>query len=120
MTEQEIVIVFENCEAESVSEDQVAFLHIAGITESITFSPHGGLIKSKTAESLHMGIHAPSLGLVARCQKYKDITQIVMDDTTYHIKWEGDSDYENPNQSVCLRSGVLDIVVRQPEVWEFD
>lgn len=119
MIEDDVVLVFENCEVARVPKDKITFLNIGNITESISFTPSKGVSVFKNASELHLSIEFPDQELVARCFKYKDITQVELEGVVYHMEWPDGHDYENPNQQARYWNDIFAIIITKESFDEF-
>lgn len=114
----DVTLVFENCEIAVIPKENISWLGLSGVTESVYFNKYSeGVLKN--AAEFTIGIEHPEYDTVERCLKYQDITQIDYNGTTYHIEWPEGSTWYNPNQiTEVKRGGVLVIYVNKEKVDE--
>ena len=93
-------IVFENCEVAEVSVDNITYMNLWGVTDSISYSRYQKRTDVfKHVKGFNVGIRA-SCPLRDRCLQYKDITQIVWEGETYFMKWKDHGIDENEYQTI--------------------
>ena len=108
-------IVFENCEVAEVSLDNITYMNLWGVTDSISYSRYQKRTDVfKHAEGFNVGIRA-SCPLRDRCLQYKDITQIVWEGETYFMNWKDYDIDENEYQTVHIGEddGVIHINISE-------
>ena len=108
-----LTIVFENCEVMDVSKEQVTYMNIWGITESLNYSQFNKrTVVLKHVKGFNIGINSPESSLVDRCLQYKDITQIRWEGITYFMNWADDESDENSYQTVNVSdNGIMHIAI---------
>lgn len=111
-------IVFENCEEVEVSVDNITYMNLWGVTDSISYSHYQKRTDVfKYVEGFNAGIRA-SRGLIERCLQYKDIAQIVWEGQTYFMNWKDHNLDENEYQTIHVDedTGVMHINISKEEL----
>lgn len=81
---------FENCEAIDIAPEDVTFLHMSGITDSMTYSSRYQNAY-KTAAYVRLGLN--NRPEYRRILLYNDVVCMDIDGVTYYVKWhEGDEE----------------------------
>lgn len=106
-------IIFENCESVFVAPKQVSYMNIWGITESLNYSQYNEkTVVHKHVKGFNVGIRYTNSGIIDRCLKYKDITQIQWEGQTYFMNWADDESDENSYQTVNISdNGIMHIAI---------
>lgn len=98
MINEDMQLVFENCEFAHIKKEQVETLRLGGITQDIIYSPMGRKVTT-TAKSLYLVVRNPEQKLVERCFKWQDITYLAVGCEEYRIEWgKGSCEQENLRQ----------------------
>ena len=108
-------IVFENCEVAEVRVDNITYMNLWGVTDSISYSRYQKRTNTfKNVKGFNAGIKFDSY-LVERCLKYKDITQIIWEGQTYFMNWKDYDIDENEYQTVHIDEddGVIHINISE-------
>jgi len=112
MVNEDVTVMFENCETITLSGDSISVLWFGGVTEDVSYTAKGPQVM-RVAKGLYLCVENPSIEFIARCKQWKDIAQIIVGEETYMIYWPYNHEHENPNQDNEYHTSRM--VVR---VWE--
>ena len=82
MINEDVVVVFENCEVVRIPKSCMSSIWISGITEDVAWTPQMDTHISKYAKEARISIEHASDGVMSLCTKYKDVTQNLLDGVT--------------------------------------
>lgn len=102
---QEIKLVFENCEVINIPMENVTYLSIGDIKQSISYSNKSGAINTTLSiKDFYLSANNLPKEDVARIKKYRDITWVEFQGVDYRVEWT-DSDMqfdENSRQKTIV------------------
>lgn len=113
-----LTLVFENCESVDIDPNDIQYMNIWGVTESISFSKRKSETEvHKYSEGFNLGVRKASTELVERVLQYKDITQVYWEGELYFMNWKDHSLDESEYQTSHFDSdaGMLHINISKDE-----
>ena len=115
----DMVLVFENCEIATIKEEHISSVSISGVTEQVFYNTFGKspIVTKQAAKAILSFVNLPG-EYAERINKYRDITQLVFGGSVYHMDWPDDDGihpvYDNPQQKNRTNGSRLDIYIN----WE--
>ncbi|GAA0840567.1 hypothetical protein GCM10008915_36380 [Bifidobacterium pullorum subsp. gallinarum] len=112
-----VSLFFENCEELVIAADDVAFLHMSDITESMTYNarPNPYHHANKNVGFLRLSVvDKPDY---RRITAYNDIVYVDVNGVEYSVDWHEEDEYDNRYQSSELRedAGHISVVISKKE-----
>ncbi|MEC0370019.1 hypothetical protein [Paenibacillus chibensis] len=105
---------FENCESLDIAPEDVAFLHMSGITDTLTYSPRYRNAY-KVVSLVRLGVkYRPEY---SRIMRHNDVVCVDIDGVTYYVKWHEDGEYNNRYQKSKIEpcSGDISVVIMKED-----
>lgn len=115
----DMVLVFENCEIATIKEEHISSVSISGVTEQVFYNTFGKspIVTKQAAKAILSFVNLPEED-ADRINKYRDITQVVFGGSVYHMDWPDDDGnrpvYDNAQQKNRSNGKYLDIYIN----WE--
>ena len=111
----DMVLVFENCEIATMKEEHISSVSISGVTEQVFYNTacKSPIVTKQAAKAILSFVNLPEED-AERINKYRDITQVVFGRSVYHMDWPDDAVYDNPQQKNRTNGSRLDIYIN----WE--
>ncbi len=111
----DMVLVFENCEIATIKEDHISSVSISGVTEQVFYNTFGKspIVTKQAAKAILSFVNLPEED-AERINKYRDITQVVFGGSVYHMDWPDDAVYDDTQQKNRTNGNRLDIYIN----WE--
>lgn len=115
----DMVLVFENCDIVTIKEEYISSVSISGVTERVFYNTacKSPTVTKQAAKAILSFVHLPEED-AERINKYMDITQVVFGGSVYHMDWPDDDGihpvYDNTQQKNRTNGNRLDIYIN----WE--
>ena len=115
----DMVLVFENCEIATIRAGYISSVSISGVTEQVFYNTFGKspIVTKQAAKAILSFVNLPE-EIAERINKYRDITHVEFGGSVYGIHWPDDDGthpvYDNTQQKNRSSGSRLDIYIN----WE--
>lgn len=115
----DMVLVFENCDIVTIKEEYISSVSISGVTERVFYntSCKSPIVTKQAAKAILSFVNMPE-EIAERVNRYRDITHVEFGGSVYRIHWPDDDGihpvYDNTQQKNRTNGNRLDIYIN----WE--
>ncbi|MDR9852924.1 hypothetical protein RJP21_04825 [Paenibacillus sp. VCA1] len=105
-----ITLHFENCEALDIAPEDVTFLHMSGIADSMTYTPR---YQSTYKSVAFVRLSVEDKPEYRRIMRWNDVVCMAVDGVDYYVRWHEDDEVDNRYQKSVIEpySGDISVVI---------